>query len=329
MNGAAKSILDGATVLKLDPNDIDIDLGGRIGFYFEDKAVAFGRLLAEDGQRDLVKVSRSKAGSALPWRLHVGLHRTMGALKEGLPIYAVEVSGTPEQLAELEASENLHRRKLEPMEQAKFIGAFCDALQERLARKHGNLTQQKMAAKARWEAVKNAPKRPDQALQEDVADASAAMADAYGWEDSAKEAFDLSARQIYRALKIYRQIAQPFAAEIVRKIADHQVVGRSQKELLELAAVCPFDRRERVVKILFEDREASISSALERLTGETAGDVPRKGLEKYKSQILNGWGKLSIGEQTRFVADGELIKLLTPGMKRLLRVQLEEELGDE
>jgi hypothetical protein len=35
-------------------------------------------------------------------------------------VFAIEVTGKPEDLADLEASENLHRRPLAPIERAKF-----------------------------------------------------------------------------------------------------------------------------------------------------------------------------------------------------------------
>jgi hypothetical protein len=75
-----------------------------IGFLHEDKAAAIGRLMAVDGQRDPIKVVAQPAGSSKPWRRVVGRHRLHGARLEGIKVWAIEVAGKPEDLADLEAS---------------------------------------------------------------------------------------------------------------------------------------------------------------------------------------------------------------------------------
>ena len=189
---AGRSILAAATLIALDPNEIDVS--GRIGFYFPDKAEAFASLMTIDGQRDPIKVSRNPAGAALPWRLHVGLHRTMGARMAGLPVYGLEVSGTPEELRELESSENLHRRDIEPIERAKFVFHTCEAARVRIARQHGNLKQQQLAVKARWARVKAGDDRAEQALGDEVGDTSDKLSLVYGWADAAAEALGFGKR---------------------------------------------------------------------------------------------------------------------------------------
>lgn len=64
-----------------------------------------------------------------------------------------EGKGTPEELADLEASENLHRRPLGPIERAAFTAALVTAAQERIAREHGDLDQYQRGARARWDRV--------------------------------------------------------------------------------------------------------------------------------------------------------------------------------
>src|SRR5690606_38615791 len=108
---------------------------------------ALGRLMAVDGQRDPIKVVANKKNADKPWRLVTGMHRLIGARIENITVWAIEVTGKPEELADLEASENLHRRPLAPIERAKFVAALCQAAQERIAREHGNLSQQKLAIK--------------------------------------------------------------------------------------------------------------------------------------------------------------------------------------
>jgi hypothetical protein len=110
--------------------------------------------MAVDGQRDPIKVVAQPKNKAKPWRLVTGMHRLIGARLEGIQVFAIEVSGKPEDLADLEASENLHRRPLAPIERAKFTAALVQAAQDRIARENGNLKQQQLAVRARQERVK-------------------------------------------------------------------------------------------------------------------------------------------------------------------------------
>ena len=93
-----------AQVMPLDPAEIFVPT--RIGFYHEDKATALGRLIAVDGQRDPIKVQPrgSKGGGKQPWTLVTGLHRLRGCEMEGIQVFALEVHGQAEDLADLEAS---------------------------------------------------------------------------------------------------------------------------------------------------------------------------------------------------------------------------------
>lgn len=131
---AQPPFLANAQVFSLDASEVET--GTRIGFLHVDKATALGRLIAVDGQRDPIKVVKNKKGAARPWRLVTGMHRLHGCEMEGISVLALEVSGKPEDLADLEASENLHRRPLGPIERAKFTAALVRAAQERVARQH-------------------------------------------------------------------------------------------------------------------------------------------------------------------------------------------------
>src|SRR6188768_71982 len=113
MSGRA-SLLSGATLFELSADHVDE--GDRIGFLHEDKAAALGRLMAVDGQRDPIKVRANSKNPEKPWKLVTGMHRLIGARIECIPVWAIEVSGKPEDMADLEASENLHRRPLAPIE---------------------------------------------------------------------------------------------------------------------------------------------------------------------------------------------------------------------
>jgi len=291
MNAPAKSLLDGAEVMAFDPNEIDTS--GRIGFYHPDKAVAVGRLLYKDGQRDLIKVAASKK-PGFRWRLLVGLHRTEGAKLEGLPVYGVVVSGKPEILRELEASENIHRRPLLPIEHAKFVFELCRAAQERIAREHGNLSQQQLGAKARWDRQKHWEITADQALQEETDDAADKMSAAYGWQDSVAEALDLGKRQIRRCLAIYRLVVEPFP-ELAEALEKHPVVGGNASQLLKIANQGDEAVRRRVVEALIRDETLNADAAILQF-GETARSAAKEPLDptrKHKDAIRNNWDRLA------------------------------------
>lgn len=215
-----------AQVMALDPAEIFVP--DRIGFYHEDKATALGRLIAVDGQRDPIKVQPRKGNQ--PWKLVTGLHRLRGCEMEGIQVYALEVQGQAEDLADLEASENLHRRPLGPIERAKFTAALVQAAQDRIAREHGDLKQHQLGAKARWQRVKDKETTADQVLQQEADDAADKMSAAYSWQESVADALGLDRRTIRRDLSLFRLLIEPFP-DLIEALAKHPVVGENARSL--------------------------------------------------------------------------------------------------
>jgi predicted transcriptional regulator len=318
------SLLSGAQMLELDPNDIDDS--GRIGFFYPDKAAALGRLMKVDGQRTPISVVKSRKGAEKPWKLVVGMHRTAGARMEGIPIFAVEVTGRPEDLADQEASENLHRRRLEPLERAKFTAALVQAAQDRIARQHGNLSHQRLGAKLRWERVKAHEMRPDDALTEEVNDASAKIAEAYGWEQSAAEALNMSARSIHNDLQLFRLLIEPFP-DLIEALAAHPVVGSNASQLKMIATIREEDMRRAAIEALLADTEMSADDAV--IAAGVPGKEGRKpnGEEKAVNAICGNLGRLTAPQQKRHVT--EIVAVLkSDEVKRQLRDVLNAELGE-
>ena len=321
-----KSLLSGAKLFELSP--LHVDEGNRIGFLHQDKAAALGRLMAVDGQRDPIKVVAQPKNVDQPWRLVTGMHRLIGARIEGITVWAIEVSGKPEDLADLEASENLHRRPLAPIERAKFTAALCDAAQERIAREHGNLKQQQLAVKARWARVKRGETLVEAALQEEVGDTSDKLSSVYGWQESAADAFGLGKRDIQRALRLHRMIIEPFP-ELIDELAAHPVVGENATQLGALAGIRDEGQRRAVIELILSDPELSADEAKVRHGIGSADNsaAPRREIEKYRNQIKGGWERLSLGERRAFIPD--LAGMLhTADLKRDLRDRLNNELGE-
>lgn len=333
MNGRTP-IKAGAQVLELSPTDITIP--ERIGFLHEDKAAALGRLMAVDGQRDPIKVVRNLPSKTVdacvaegkkPWRLVTGMHRLIGATYEGITVFAIEVSGKPEDMADLEASENLHRRPLGPIERAKFTAALVQAAQERIAREHGNLDQYQRGAKARWDRVKHHEETVEGALRDETEDACAKFAQAYSWEESVGEALGMSRRTIHNDLSLYRLLIEPIP-ELVEALSKHPVVGENASQLKKIAAVKDEAKRRAVIEALLADPEigaddARISAGVDLPDGPAATPVAH---QKFYNQIVGGWDRLGNPQRTQFLP--QFAALLTDGQKRDLRDILDRDLGE-
>ncbi len=323
----------GEALLRIAPTDIFIPK--RLGLYFPDKAAALGRLMAAHGQRTPITVrapllvsDQDKNGvphEGKPWVLVTGMHRLNGAIIVDLPhVFALERRHATEADAlDEEASENLDRREQPPLEKAIFIHATCEAAKARL----GDASQQSLAARARWDRVKSGAIRVDQALQDDVNDASDTMSLAYGWADSVAEAFGRDKRSIHRALKLHRMIIEPFP-EMVQALSDHPVVGSNAAQLKVIADLPGENQRRAVIEALRADPELSAEGA--RVQVGIAGAAktgPAQPYDKFTGQISTGWGRLSVPQRREFIARIPAM-LGSDDMKRRLRDLLNEELGD-
>lgn len=315
------SLLSGANLIELSP--LHVDEGERIGFLHEDKAAALGRLMAVDGQRDPIKVVANKKNADKPWRLVTGMHRLIGARIEGITVWAIEVTGKPEELADLEASENLHRRPLAPIERAKFVAALCQAAQERIACEHGNLSQQKLAIKARWDRVKHREVRAEQALQDESNDTAAKFAAVYGWQESAADALGMGKRTVQSALRLYRLVIEPFP-ELAEALSNHPVVGENESQLKALCDIQDEGLRRQTIDALLGDPEIGTDDA-RILAGVDKPGRPAMPHEKHMNAILGGWSHLGLSHKREFLP--AFVRQLTPELKSRLRELLDEE-GD-
>lgn len=318
------SLLSNAQLFELSPHQVDE--GERIGFLHEDKAAALGRLMAVDGQRDPIKVVAQPKNEAQPWRLVTGMHRLIGARIECITVWAIEVSGKPEDLANLEASENLHRRPLAPIERAKFVHALCDAATMRLAREHGNLKQQQLAVRARWARVKSGEIRADQALQDEAIDTADKMSAVYGWQESAADAFGLDKRSIRRAMELYRQLVEPFP-DLIEALAQHPVVGDNASQLRSICEVPEINKRRSVIEALIADHELSADAAIVQVGLQRASRAPSP-FEKFSNQITGAWGRFTIEQRRRFIETNMNTLFSTPDLIRRAQAQLAARLAD-
>lgn len=307
----------GDAVLRLAPDQILVP--PRLGLYFPDKAAALGRLMAVGGQRTPITVRKSGPNAALPWTLVVGMHRLQGALIEALPeVLAIERLGSnAADHSDLESSENVHRREQPPLERAIFVHATCEAAKARLAVEHGDLTERQLGAKARWDRVKSGALRAEQVLQEECDDASDKLSLAYGWLESAAEAFGLGKRDIQRALRLYRLVIEPFPA-LTQALSDHPVVGNNASELKRIAEVRDEGQRRAVIDALLGDPELGADAA-RVLVGidEARGGIRPSPNDKFASAITGNWSRLSLAAKREFLP--QFVTLLTPDMRHKVR----------
>lgn len=317
------SLLAEAKLFEVSPHHVAE--GTRIGFLHEDKAAALGRLMAVDGQRDPIKVCANPADPDQPWRLVTGMHRLIGARIEGITVWAIEVSGKPEDLADLEASENLHRRPLAPIERAKFVHALCEAAMLRIARESGGVKQQQAAIKTRWDRVRNLDLKVEQALQEECDDTTGHLVRTYGWQESAADAMGLDPRTIRRSLRLYRLVIEPFP-ELIEALAKHPVVGENEKQLRDIADLPGENQRRAVIEALLADTELSAEGARVLVGIDRAATPSLSPRDKWFGQIKSGWTRLGLMERKAFLP--ELTAMLTPDLKRDLRDRLNAELGE-
>lgn len=292
-------VAGGSVVMSLDPATIMVPK--RIGFFFEDKAVALGRMMAVDGQRDPIKVTRllpSKsvedciAEGKAPWQLVVGMHRLQGCILEGIDVLAIEVSGKTEDLEEFEASENMHRRDVGPLERAKFTGVLAAVARARLARDHGeNLSQQQIAIKARWARVDTREDKLDPAVDQETEDTRVKITRVYGWRETAAAAMGFSVEALKLDLLLFRQITEPFQ-DLVEDLAKHPIVGSNAKALREIARVANPEVRRKVIEALLADPALSADQALANAGVALAKAEPKDPTEKFKNAIVGNWDRL-------------------------------------
>ena len=324
-----------STAANLDPADqilwidpAEIEVRNRVGFYFPDKAVALGRLIASVGQRDPIKVIKNSKNRLQPWRLVVGRHRLEGVLLEDLrQIQAIEVFGDQAAMRDMEASENLHRRPLAPIERAMFVHALCEAARDRFASEHGDLSNQQAAIKLRWARVRAGEIRAEQAIQDESNDTADKMSAVFGWQESAADALGLDARTIRRSLEIYRLLVEPFP-DLIRALADHPVVGENGAQLRAIAAVKDEAQRRAVIEALLGNSELSADEARVAVGIDSPkGAAEQPVHQKYVNAVTGNLARLTASLQKRHLPSF-VTALKSDEVKRELRDLLNKELGD-
>lgn len=328
MATAAKEVTSTvASVFQIAPEDILIEK--RIGLFWPDKAAALGKLMAQDGQNDPIKVRKNGARAKKPWTLVVGLHRLEGAKLEGFrSIDAIEAFGDARQLRDIEASENMHRRSLPPIERACFVRAIADAAEERLNGQHDGLSPQQIAIRARWDGLKDKASGVERA--DDVADAEADhtrlnLDRVYGWRDKVAQALGLSISAIKRDLALHRAIVAPFP-DLYAALAQHPVADNASA-LQDIASIKDQEMRRSLIEGLISNPELTLAQAKEGLGLSSPAAPAPTGATKFMNNTTSNLARLSAGDQAKIAP--EIVKTMKPTALLALRAALDARIQEE
>lgn len=329
MATVAKSVTDAAAVvLSLSPHDIQV--GDRLGAFWPDKAAAIGRLMAEDGQNDPIKVKRNGPRAAQPWTLVAGHHRLEGAkLEEFAAIDAIEVFGDEATIRKIEASENIERGSRSPIERACFVRAIADAAEARLKAQHGDLTPEQIAVRARWDGMKAkaAGVERDDSLTDAEADYTAEIiSTVYGWQETVAQSIGMTSRTVRNDLALYRALVAPFPA-LYRALATHPILGENASALREIASIKDVAQRGALIEALVETPDLTLAAALEGLGLTTPKPASATGATKFMNNMTANLARLSAGDQARVAS--EIVKTMKPSALLALRAALDARIEEE
>lgn len=328
MATAPKEAIDtGDIILSISPSDVIV--GDRLGAFHPDKAAAIGKLMAQDGQNEPIKVRKSGPRAAQPWTLVAGLHRLEGARLESFAaIQAIEVFGDEATLRKIEASENIERGSRGPLERASFVRAIADAAEARLKDQHGDLSPQEIGIRKRWDALrmKATGVEHDKTLNDAEADYSAAnFATLYGWQESTAEALGLSKRTIRDDLALYRALIAPFP-NLWRGLATHPTVGDNASALREIASHA-VEARQDIIEALLEAPEMTVPQAIEGLGLKTPKAAAATGATLFMNNTTSNLVRLSAGDQARFAP--AIVDAMKPSALLALRAALDARIKKE
>lgn len=257
---------------------------------------ALAAMMKADGQLTPIEVCRLPGRA--DYTLVTGGHRHAAAAKAGLALRAEVITNDATERRLREASENVNRRNLSPIDRAK---AVADLVAVQKAARGLELDQggQAVAAAARW-----------QQIEKEADDASDIVSLAYGWADEAAERAGLTRRTVYRDLELLRGIPDS-VAEALRR-ADHPVFHNAA-QLKALAGLEPVEQSKVLSLLLHADAVVAgapfdkVTDAIAAMKGRTAPAPDAKRL----SAFTGTFGRMPLAEKK--AALGELSRVLPKG----------------
>lgn len=269
-------------------------------------ADALGRIMSVEGQKTPIEVCRLPGKTH--WLLVAGAHRLAGAKSADMAyLRAIVVDNDAIERRMREISENLWRRELDPIDRATFIAQMHDLLRTR-AGIASDASPQAIAAQARWQ----------KALKKEADNASAIVADAYGWTDDIAQQLGLSKRTIEYDLLLHRRLSPADLNKL--RDAQHPVL-RNATQLRALAKLDAAERGE-VIGLLTHGTAKAVPEALGILRQKPKPDPETKRL----SAFLGSFHRMGVSEKKG--ALHRLVHDMTPAMRNQLREILDGGTGE-
>lgn len=297
-----------ATVFSVQPDQVDTDQAGRIGLFFPAKAEALAVLIAAHGQNDPIKLVKRGNAAKTPWKLVAGLHRLEACRIAGLACFAIEVLGDAESQRAIQASENMDRRELAPLERAMFVSAVADQVKARLLAVHGGKSAQQLSAEIgvahRMDNLSNRSKHATNFMKYndlEKADVRAAnmishLAQSYSWTAETAEACGLGQKDVQRSIRIFDCIVAP-CRDLIDAFKD-QPVAQVASQLLEICAIKSAADRRRVIEALIAGpKDLSMAMAL---CGLTTASAEPSAYTKFTGQIASAIPRLGTADWRKF-----------------------------
>ena len=234
-------------------------------------ADAVGLMMKTDGQLTPVDVRLLPGRS--DYKLVVGGHRHAGAVAHGLMLEARIVSNDGIQSRLREASENVQRRDLSPIDRAKSIAELVE-VHKAAAGIDPEMKGQTVAINARWQ----------KSVEDEADDTSDTMSLVYGWADAAAEKAGVTRRTVYRDLELLRRIPASIAEAL--RSAGHPVFHNAG-QLKALAGLQPAEQSKVLGLLLHADAAIAgapfqkVTDAIGAMRGRTTTPPPQKRLNTF------------------------------------------------
>lgn len=258
---------------------------------------ALAAMMKADGQLTPVEVCRLPGRTT--YTLVTGGHRHAAAEKAGLPLRAEVITNDATERKLREASENVNRRSLPPLDRAKAIAELV-AVQKLARGLEPEQDGRAASAHARWQDT----------LEAEASDANDILSLAYGWVDRVAEQAGVHKRAIYRDIELLRRIPASIAEALRRR--DHPVFHNAA-QLKALAGLEPAEQSKVLGLLLHADAVISgapfekVTDAVAAMRGRTA-PLPQ---DKRRNAFVGTFGRMPLAEKK--VALSELRHQLPKG----------------
>lgn len=282
-------------IILLRPDQIEV--GPRLRAIDPVWAEALGGVMQAEGQRTPIEVCR------LPGRdkftLVVGAHRHEGATRKGLYLRAEVVTNDAAERRLREASENLHRKDLNPLDRAAHIAELVLLHRARAGIEETDRRDKKVPF--------------SKALREEADGNMEIISMCYGWTEEIAADLGVTSRTIRNDLFLHRRLA-PSIVDLLRS-ARHPAL-KNASQLKALAKLPTDEAQRRVVQALIDGRAKNVADAVARF-----GPNPKRTIapeDKRFASVIGAISRMSRTERLTLVQSPTFQDLLPAEARDLL-----------